>query len=126
MLPARYSERGRRELFVPGSLDPGVRGLKVFGDHPNVGQDGHEVRVALPARNDVLVHVIDDSGSGAAPEVPADVEPVRLEQGAEHLDGTGAERVDLGRLLRAQLAQAADVANGRDHQVTGRIGEAVE
>jgi hypothetical protein len=86
-----------------------VSRLKVLGDHPHIGQDGHEIRVTLPARNDVLVHVIDDSGSGAAPEVPADVESAGLEEGGQYLQGTHAQRVDLGGLLGAQLAQVADV-----------------
>src|SRR5450830_1407029 len=104
---------GARELFAPGGFDPGVSCLEVLGDNPYVGQDGHEVRVALPARNDVLVYVIDDSGSGAAPKVPADVESVGLEEGGQHLERASAERVDLGGFLRAQLAQVADVPDRR-------------
>ena len=77
--------------------------LEVLRHDPHVGQNRHEVGIALPARNHVLVNVIDDSGAGGSTEVPADVEAVGLVGAAEHLERADGQSVNLARLLAAQL-----------------------
>ena len=54
------------------------RGLRqLLGQHARLADDGHEVGVAVPARNDVEVQVIEDAGAGRLAEVDADVDAVR-------------------------------------------------
>ena len=53
------------------------RAGQVLGHHPHVGQHGHEVRVAVPARHDVEVQVAADTRPGDAAEVDARVEALR-------------------------------------------------
>ena len=50
--------------------------LEVLGQHLDVGEHRHEVRVAAPARDDVLVQVGGDRAARDSAEIPADVEAV--------------------------------------------------
>src|SRR5439155_15723120 len=88
-LPEDCDGRGRRPrpagpphaLFEPVESRPqAVVGLEeVLRHHAHLGDRGHEVRVARPARHDVPVEVIDDARAGRGPEVHADVESVGAE-----------------------------------------------
>ena len=59
------------------SVEAGAGRLEVLGQHLDVGEHGHEVRVAAPARHDVLVQVARDRAARDRAEVPADVESLR-------------------------------------------------
>src|SRR4051812_8634386 len=67
----------------PGGGEAGGRFRQRLGQDPHVCEHGHEVRIACPARDDVLVHVVDDPGAGDPPEVPAEVVPLRVIGGFE-------------------------------------------
>ena len=98
----------------------------MLGEDFHVGENGHEVGVAGPARNDVQVDVIRHTGSGNSPQVPAEVEALRavgLGQGAQPLTG---EPVQLEDFVVLEVGDLTDVANRRNHQVAGRIREAIE
>src|SRR5439155_24149809 len=49
------------------------RDAEVLGDEAGAGGDGHEIRVAAPARHDVHMVVVGDSGPGDLAEVHAHV-----------------------------------------------------
>ncbi len=66
----------------PRRGEPPPRLVQVLGHDLHVGEHRHEVRVAGPARDDVLVHVVDDPGARDAAEVPAEVEALRVVDGA--------------------------------------------
>src|SRR2546421_3029657 len=57
-----------------------------FVDDLHVIYHGHEVRVAVPSRNDVKVHVVGNPGSGGAADVGADVEAIGLERCTKNLE----------------------------------------
>ena len=50
----------------------------ILGDHADLADDSHEIRIAAPPGNDVDVEMIVDSGSRRLAQVHADVEPLRL------------------------------------------------
>src|SRR3954452_10598686 len=64
-------------LSRPGVAKPPRRLEQMLGQHLHIGEHGHEVRVARPARDDVLVHVVEDAGARGPAEVPAEVEALR-------------------------------------------------
>src|SRR6266511_1510403 len=71
----------------------GESALELFGrlsqrlvDDLGVVDHGHEVGVAVPARNDVNVHMVGDAGPGSLAEVGAQVETVRLHDRAKHVE----------------------------------------
>ena len=54
-----------------------------LSEHARLADRRHEIRVAVPARHQMDVHMFDDARAGIAPEVHADidaVQPVRLPQ----------------------------------------------
>lgn len=60
-------------MSVAGGL-PGIRKTlislpEVFGHDARLPDDGHEVGIALPARDDVHVHVGGDASAGGGAEV---------------------------------------------------------
>src|SRR4051812_13218115 len=61
----------------PGCAKPPGCLEQMLGQHLHVREHGHEVRVPGPARDDVLVHVVDDAGARDSAEVPAEVEALR-------------------------------------------------
>src|SRR5919108_5745313 len=54
-----------------------IRLVEALGKDLGVGDHGHEVGVAVPARHDVDVQVVGDTRAGDPAEVQADVEGVR-------------------------------------------------
>src|SRR6266536_6095985 len=57
----------------PGFSELPPRLEEMLGQDLHIGEDGHEVRVACPARDEMHVHVVGDTGAGDSPEVPAQV-----------------------------------------------------
>lgn len=51
-----------------------VKLLRGLGDDADIADNAHEVGVAIPAGDDVLVEVAGDAGPGAAAEVDAEIE----------------------------------------------------
>ena len=49
-----------------------------FRQHTDVANHRHEIGVAGPSRDEVDVHVIDNSRARGAPEVDSDVDALRL------------------------------------------------
>src|SRR4051812_46917325 len=54
-----------------------VRVPEALGEHARLGHGGHEVRVAVPARQHVHVHVARHAGPRGTPDVGADVDALR-------------------------------------------------
>src|SRR5688500_8329410 len=60
-----------------------------LGYDAHVADDAHEVRVAGPAGDDVLVEVAGEAGAGASAEVDADVEALGADGPLEQADALG-------------------------------------
>jgi hypothetical protein len=52
----------------------------VLVDHLHLPDHRHEVRIAVPTRNDVKVDVVRDAGAGHPADIGADVEALGLER----------------------------------------------
>src|SRR6266480_3984380 len=107
--------RQRRALGRPRRGEPLARLRQMLRQHLYVRENRHEVRVAGPAGDDVLVHVVDDPGAGNSAEVPAEVVALRLIDSRERAEPLGGEAMDLERLVVVELAEVADVPE-RGHQ----------
>ena len=78
---------------ISGVIEPGEPGpelvvglLEGVGDDLDIGQDRHEIRVAIPTGNHVNVQVFGDAGARAAAQVEADVEAVGLHDLPERVE----------------------------------------
>ena len=98
----------------------------MLGQHLDVGEYGHEVRVAAPARDDVEVDVVDDSGACDSTEVPAEVVALRHVCRAERRERLRCEAVHLERFGVHERGELADVAVRRDQQVPRAVRELVQ
>jgi hypothetical protein len=78
----------------------------VLGEHLDVREHGHEVRVAGPARHDVQVDVIDDSCAGHAAQIPADVVALWSEDLRERACAVDGEAVDVEVILEIPFQNA--------------------
>src|SRR5260221_230873 len=65
-----------------------VQGL---GENARLGDNGHEVCVSLPARDDMDVQMVGYPGAGGFAQIEADVESVGLGQLRQRVDTTARE-----------------------------------
>ena len=96
---------------------------QVLPQHFHIGENGHEVGISGPARDDVEVDVVDDAGTGGAPEIPADVVALRREEPAERLDRSRRQAVDLERLAVVELGEVADMPKRRHEHMADAYGK---
>jgi len=97
-----------------------------LGDDPAIGEDGHEVVVAVPTRNDLHVDVLAHARPRAAALVDSDVEPFASHsslQTAGRSPNQTKERVEIGVV---QLVEPAHMSVRHYQQVTGGVRVAVE
>ena len=117
---------GRSPHVGPGCGEPPARFAQVLRKDLHVGEHRHEVRVAGPARHDVQVHVVDETGAGDPAEVPADVVALRRVGLCECGHCTLREAVQVKRLLVGEVAELTHMAERRDKQVAGGVRELVQ
>src|SRR5687767_13878082 len=122
---------GSTSVFLAGEAfedrtKAGSRRAKLLGQHARPSDDGHEVGVAVPARHEMHVHVLDDAGAGRRAEIDADVDsfqPVGLAQrGLASL----REQAHLVHLAGRELRERGLVPVRHHHQVAVVIGVKVE
>src|SRR5579864_1954616 len=113
-------------LAGPGGGELAPRLHEVLGNDAHVGENGHEVRVAAPARHDMHVPVIDDPGSGGASEVPAEVVAIRGVFGAKRFESLRGEPMQLEGLGVVEPVEVDAVTVGRNEEVPGRVRVLVE
>ena len=87
--------------------------MQFLGQHARLTDDRHEVGVAIPARHDVHVQVIEHAGAGGLAEVQPHVEAVGVVRLGQHTLGRLREQPQLGQLLRSEIGQPPDVPVGR-------------
>ena len=96
-----------------------------LGHDVGFSDDGHEVGVAVPAGDDVLVEVFCETGTGGAADVIADIEAVGAHILFHDAEGGGGEVGDVGMFFGGELFEVGDVAVGDDHEVAAIVGVAV-
>ena len=97
-----------------------------LGDDADIADDGHEINVAVPARDDVAVDVAGDACAGALADVEADVVALGVHGEGEGLLAEGEEFHDLGAFIGGEFDGGWGVAIGGDEQVAVDVGEFVE
>ncbi len=97
-----------------------------LGDDADVGEDGHEVDVAVPAGDDVGVDMAGDSGAGDFTDVDADVEALGVHGAIEGVLAEDEEFHDFGAFLGAAFGEGGGVAVGGDEEVAVDVGVFVE
>ena len=88
--------------------------------------DGHEIGIAEPAREDVEMDMADDSGAARATDVHAEVHAVGLVVGAKGAFNALREMHHFGEGFGIGAGEIADVSVGDDHDVAGGVGVAIE
>src|SRR4029077_600841 len=91
----------------------------------DLGQNRHEVGVAVPTGHYVKVQMVGDARAGGAAEVGADVEPFGFERSTQNGDRVRKGAHEVGRLPFVERVELALVDGGRDHHVPRVVRELV-
>ena len=83
-----------------------------FGDDAHFSDHAHEIHVAGPAGNDVLMQVAGESGAGAAAEVDPDVEALSADGSLEQRHRVGGLLGQIELLLSRERFQLELVGGG--------------
>jgi hypothetical protein len=101
------------------------RGFEGLREDAGLAENGHEVVVTGPTRDEVAVEVGDAAAGGGA-EVEADVNPVGFEDGFKELLAEDDFFHEIGAFGGGELEEVVDLAEGDGEQVAGIVGKAVE
>ncbi len=83
--------------------------VEAFRYNPDLRQNGHEIRVPGPTRDQVEMEMIRHSGTRRAPHVHPQVEAVRIVGPGEHALGLEHQRPELrARFRRALVGERPD------------------
>src|SRR5438094_9891019 len=104
-----WSRRWRAAALGGGErlLELGCRLTQRLVDELHVIDHGHEVGIPVPARHDVTVDVVRDSGARLAPDVDAHVESVGVHDLLQHRHGAldGAHYIRSLRVVEIDQAR---------------------
>jgi hypothetical protein len=93
--------------------------------NPRLAEDGHEVVVAIPTRDDVAVEVRDAAARDRGAEIESDIEGVRFEGRRQELLRHNNLVEEIGAFCGIQLLQFGDVAERNGQQVARIVRETV-
>src|SRR2546423_9267455 len=88
-------------------------------DDFDVVDHGHEIGVAVPARDDVKVDVVGDSGARLAPDVDANVETVGVHDLLQHRHGALDGAHDIPSLRVVEIDEAGSMRKRCHHRMPG-------
>ena len=112
--------------LAESGVKPVVRSGKLFGFDACLAHNGHEIRIASPARQHVKMQMADDAGARRAPQVHADIEPF----GAVCLLHRGLHSLrELHHLAECRGVGGGQVRHmrvGNDHHVTAGVWIAIQ
>ncbi len=92
--------------------------VEVFGEDAHVGENGHEVRVAWPPRNDMGVQVLRDAGARRGAEVHAHVDCRGTRRPLDSRDGRTNEAHRGLVLAGFEIAEVGHVTSRHDEEMT--------
>jgi len=90
--------------------------------HRRPGNDGHEVRVALPAGYDMPVQMLRDARARHRAEIEAKIEAVAAERRSQDARQPGEQEADFGHLAIVERVERRDLPIRDDHAVAGVVG----
>jgi threonine dehydrogenase-like Zn-dependent dehydrogenase len=100
--------------------------LNRLRDDSDIADDAHEIHIAAPAGDDVLVEVAGEAGAGDSSQVDAYVEALGADGALEQLNRGDGLLGQVQLLGVGEGFQFAFVLAGGDEQVAVGVGEAVE
>lgn len=99
---------------------------EVFRVHTGFTDDGHEVRIAVPAGQDVHVDVSRNTGSGHRADVKAEVQSVAAVDGTNVSFGQPRKARKFNPFRLRQIFDPGDMTIGRDHHMAVGVGVEIE
>ena len=90
-----------------------------------MADDRHEIRVAVPTRDDVCVQVGNAAAGGRA-EIEAHIESIGLQRGGEEAFGENDLSHQRGSLGRRQLFEFRNLAKWNGEEMPGIVGKTIE
>jgi len=103
-----------------------VNDIEVFRHDFDIGDGGHEVGIAVPARDDVVVHMFGKTSAGDFALVDAHVEAVGRHQLAQGFEGQLRLRHQFGEGGGIQFFECFDMLKWRYHEMPVVVGVAVK
>jgi hypothetical protein len=108
-----------REEAVEGLVD-------VFRDGPDLGENGHEIMIPLPAGYQVEMEMIGNPCAGGRTEVAADIQAMRSESVLQDPGRLPHQQHERGAFLLIQFGQAGDMPERRHKEMPVAIRETIE
>ncbi|MEY2465945.1 MAG: hypothetical protein QOD03_466, partial [Verrucomicrobiota bacterium] len=84
-------------------------------------EDGHKVRVAVPARDDVNMQMFVNARTRAFTEVNADVEAIRIHHMGQSILASPRELHQVGEFFFGEVVQRIGLLVGNDHQMAAGV-----
>ena len=91
-----------------------------------IRQHGHEIRVSVPAGNDVQMDVVEHASASGAAEIEADIETIGLEGFRQKLFAAAGQHHDVKQFLLRKIVEFGGVFIRCDHQMPGGVGKRVQ
>jgi hypothetical protein len=114
------------KLFGEGGAQFSREVAQCLGQDGCAGDDGHEIRVTVPARDDVDMKMFLDACARCAAEIDADVEAVGFHDGREGILAAANEFHEVGEFVVGKAVKVSGLFIRHDHKMTAHIGKAVE
>ena len=103
-----------------------VGGGEFFGLDAGFGDDGHEIRVALPARQYVQVQVAGDAGASGPAQVHAQIVSLGMVNFLKRGMNALGDAHHFGEHLGIGGGKIGDMRIGNDHDVSGGVGITIQ
>ena len=103
--------------------------IKVFEaltDESYLGGNGHEVGISFPARDEVHMDMVGQTGAGAMVDIDTEVESMGFNSLGEGFLGLAGKQQHLEQSCFVELVQIADVGRGGNEQMAAGVGKAIE
>lgn len=97
-----------------------------FRHDSGFGYDRHEIAVALPARHDVIVKVLGDTGARYPAQIETDVESIRLHDGGEDANAAPRHEHEIRQFGLVEVFKIGCFLVRNDHNVPSVVRETIE
>ena len=121
----RRRRRGFNGKSVRDSAQSLVHRFERLRKDPGFGDDRHEIRIAVPAWNDVRMKM-GDAAAGSRAEIEAQVECVGFERSAEDVLARDYLVHQVGPFAGIEVGEVGDVPERYGQKMAGIVGIAIE
>jgi hypothetical protein len=114
------------QKFLEVRKQPLVGFFQVLGNDPHLGQSGHEIRISLPAGNNVKMKVVENPGSGNLPQIHSHVEAIGMKSIPQDFNRSAHMVKKICHLFFLQFLDLIHVPHGGNHDVGVGVRVSVE